>query len=75
MFIFLSQTTKISFKFIPIPIYRDINVFTRKEMIFYALPMKIRTLAFRQTQLANDENRPIEHRIRQAIWHYTDPSR
>lgn len=41
LFIFLSQTAKISFKSIPIPIYREIKVFTRKETIFYALPMVI----------------------------------
>lgn len=41
LFMFLNQTTQISFNSIPIPIYREIKVFTRKETILYALPMII----------------------------------
>lgn len=38
---FLNQITQISFNSIPIPIYREIKSFTRKETVFYALPLLI----------------------------------
>lgn len=41
VFMFLNQITQISFNSIPIPIYREIKSFTRKETVFYALPLLI----------------------------------
>lgn len=41
VFMFLNQITQISFNSIPIPTYREIKSFTRKETVFYALPLLI----------------------------------
>ncbi len=41
IFLFLNQTTKIEYNKIPIPIYNEIHVFSKKEIIAYIIPMII----------------------------------
>lgn len=41
IFLFLNQTAKITYNNIPIPIYNEIHVFSKKEVIAYIIPMLI----------------------------------